>query len=139
MVGLLIVWRVAEDDVSLTIKRHAVVRVRQIFRREPKTHRVLRHEIKRPSRSDCWRTGRKRHAVEFGNEGEMPHRKFPILRTKVEIVHREGLLVERWIRAFGKRQHYGIDVAHVMAAHYIRTVGDTARMLFVCRTQKKCG
>src|SRR6516164_6063060 len=97
MVGLLIVWRIAEDDVSFTIKRHAVVRIRQIFRREPKTYRVLRHEIKRPSRSDCRRTRRERYTIQLGNEGEVPHRVFPIFGAKVEIIHRKRLLIKRGI------------------------------------------
>src|SRR6516165_6205811 len=100
MVGLLIVWRIAEDDVSFTIKRHAVVRVRQIFRREPKTHRVLRHEIERPSRSDCWCTRRERHTIQLANEGEMPHGVFPIFGGKVEVIYRKRLLIKRGIWAF---------------------------------------
>src|SRR3974377_1719449 len=114
MVGLLIVWLTAEDDVSFTIKRHAIVRVRQIFGREPKTHRVLRHEIKRPSRSDCWCTRRERHTIQLGNEGKRPQRVFPISGTKVEIIHRKRLLIKRGIWAFRYRKHHALDMAHVV-------------------------
>src|SRR5215472_14867230 len=57
----------------------------------------------------------------------MTHWVVPIFRSKVEVVHRQRLLIERRVRALGESQHDGVHVAHIVAAHDVGAVCETSR------------
>ena len=137
--GLFVVGRVLENDFSVAVERHAIVGIGQILGSKPEAQGVFRHEIERPAGSDGGSARRKRDSVEFGDEGEVAHGVFPVLGRKVEVVHRETFLIERGIRALGKRQKYGVHVAHVMAADDVRAVGQSARMFVVSGAEEQRG
>src|SRR5215472_12372618 len=103
--SFLVVGRVLENDLSITVHFHPIVWVRQILRGEPKAQRVLRHQFECPTWRDSGSACRKRYAVKFCDEGEVPQRGISIRRTKKKVVHRQCLLIERRIRTLGKSQH----------------------------------
>src|SRR5262245_17887685 len=73
-----VVWFVLQDDLAIAIDCNPVVRIGQIFRREPKVEGMFAHEVERPFRRDFWSAGLERVAIELADERNMPHWKFPI-------------------------------------------------------------
>ena len=136
--SFLVVGRVLENNSSITVHCHPIVRDRQSLRGEPEAQRALRHQVECPTWRDGRCASRKRYAVKFCDEGEVAHRVVPIFRTKVEVVNRQCLLIERRIWALGESQHDGVHVTHVVAAHDVGTVCEATRMLVTRRAQKQC-
>src|ERR1044072_2694039 len=96
-------------------------------------------QIKRPSRSYRGRTGFQSVSVELADERDVAHRVVPVSRAEIEIVDCECLLKDCWVWTLGKGHEYRIDVAHVVTADNIRSVGETIRMAVISRSQQQRG
>ena len=136
-VALVIVGCVREPDGAVAVHRHAIVRVRQVFRGEPEIERVLRHQLERHPRDERGRAGRQHVTVGLSHEGDVPHRVGPLLRAEVEVVDCERLLEARRVGALGERQVHRVDVRHVMPSHDARAVRQALRMPVVRRAQEQ--
>src|SRR3989475_340849 len=136
-VPLLVVRLVAEDDVAGPVEGDAVVRVREILGGEPEVQRVLGHELERPARRDRRRAGLERVPVELPDKGDVAHRELPLLRAEVEIVQRECLLEDRRVGTLGEGHEHRVDMAHVVAPHDVRAVGQALRVLVIGRAQQE--
>src|SRR5262249_59449275 len=68
LVTLFVIWLVLQHDLAVAIDRYAIVRVRQVLRRQPEIQRVFAHKIQRPFWRDLWSAGFERVAVELADE-----------------------------------------------------------------------
>ena len=130
-----VVRLVLQDDLAVAIDRDAIVRVGQIFGREPEIERMFAHQIECPFRRDFWRAGFERVAVELADKRDVAHGKFPFRRAEVEIVNRKCFLKDSRVWTFRQRHQNGIHVTHVMPADDVRAVGEAVRMFVISRTQ----
>src|SRR2546422_5843303 len=137
LVALLIVRLVGEDDVAGPVEGDTVIRVREILGGEPEVQRVLGHELERPARRDRRRAGLERVPIELADKGNVAHRELPLLRAEVEIVQRECLLEDRRVGTLGEGHEHRVDMAHVVAPHDVRAVGQALRVLVIGRAQQE--
>src|SRR6266436_8657180 len=79
LMPLVIIDFVFENYFPFTIYGHAVVRIGQVFRREPEIERMRCHEIQCPARRNCRRSARESDAVEFSDERDVTHGEIPFL------------------------------------------------------------
>src|SRR5207249_10171315 len=114
-----IVERVTNDNFTLAIHRDAIIGIGQVLRRKPEVQRMLRHQIKSPSRRNLWRARAQSVSVELADKRNVAHRVLPILRSQVEVIHGQRLLKDGWVWTLRKSHHYRIDVAHVVSSNYI--------------------
>ena len=91
---------VLQNDLAVAIDRDPIVRVGQIFGRQPEIERMFAHQIECPFRRDFRRAGFERVAVELADKRDVSHRKFPIGRAKIKIVNRKCFLKNSRVRTF---------------------------------------
>ena len=111
----------------------------QVLRGEPEVQRVLGHQFQSEIRSDGRRASLQSDRIQFADERDVPHGILEVFRTEVEVIDAQRLLENRWVRAFRNGHHHRVGVSHVMAAHDVGTVGQSARVLVVGGAQEKCG
>src|SRR6516162_4732131 len=135
--SFLVIWPVAEHNLSVASHGDPIVGIRQILRGQPKIDRMGGHQLKRP----FWRHGRgaslQRFTIELANKRNMSHRVLPFLRGKIKVIYGKRLLEDGRIGAFGNSHENGIDVPHVVPANDIGAVCESARVLVICRPKEQ--
>ena len=84
--GLLIVWSVAQHNLSIAVQRYAIFRIRQIFRCKPEIEGVLRHLIQGPAGCDRRCAGTQSLGIKLADKRNVSHRVRPIFRPEVKII-----------------------------------------------------
>ena len=135
--GFEVIRRVGQNDLAVTADGDPIVRIGKIFRGEPEVERVFGHQVQSEVRSDGRRSGLESDGVEFADERNVPHGILEVIRAEVEIVDAQRLLKNRRVGAFRNRHHDRVGVSHVVAAHDVGTVGQTARVFVIGGSQEK--
>src|SRR5215472_5945453 len=139
LVTLFVIRLVAEDDVTVAVYGHAIVRIRQVFRGEPKVKRVLSHDFEREAGSDGRRARLERFPIQLADKRNVAHGVVPLFRTEVEVVDRERLLKDRRIRALVNSHEDRINVPHVVPSDHVRTVCQAVWVFVVGGAQQQRG
>ena len=140
--GLLVRRGVADPHVPVTVKRDAILRSRQVLRREPEVNRMAGHVLERTLRRELG-LERLLAAVHVGrrlaDHLDVAERKFEVVAAEVEVVQPEGLLEDGRVLFLGERQHGLAVVERVVAPELVGAVGQAVRVLVVGRGEQQLG
>ena len=101
-----VVRGVSQNDLPVAPNGDAIVRIRKVFRCEPKVERVLGHQLQSEIRGDRWRARFQCDCVQLPDERDVPHRVLEVFRAEVKVIHSQGLLKNCRIRTLGNGHHH---------------------------------
>ena len=134
--GHLVIGRVAQRDPPLFVDRHAVVRIRQIFRGEPEVDGMPCDIVEGKQRHEPGLEGlfaSVHQALRLADHLDVAHRVRKPFHAKVKIVEPKRLLELCRILLFRNGQHGCAVVEHVVALGLVGAVGQPVGMLIVGR------
>ena len=140
--GLLVRRGVADPHVPVTVQRDAILRSRQVLRREPEVDRMAGHALERALRRELG-LERLLAAVHVGrrlaDHLDVAERIFEVVAAEVEVVQPEGLLKDGRVLFLGESQHGLAVVEGVVAPELVGAVGQAVRVLVVGRGEQQLG
>lgn len=139
LVAFAVIFRVTELDLPVFAHCDAVIRIGEVFRRQPEVDGVVRHVVQDESRSGKGGIGFEHIAIGFSEHLDMPQRILRIGSAEVKIVDRHRLLKLRGVGLSRQSDHRGIVMAHVMSADAIGAICKAGWMLRRGRAQKERG
>lgn len=107
------------------IKRHAIVRVRQILRKADPVHPVAGETIAHEARK-IWNIGGQHATLQLSEHLHLAHRPPEIFVSEIPVIDRERLLKDRRIDPVGQ------DHQRALVVHHLVTADDAGRVCGTC-------